>query len=214
MPASSILSIAALAGLLSLVPGLDTALVLRWAIAIGRRQAFASAFGFSTGVWIWGAAASVGIAAVLTASELAYTLLQLGGAAYLLWLGATLLVAAWRRRTPGGAAGDRLLHAEVAAGAGRAWARGLTTNLLNPKVGVFYMAVLPQFIPVSSAHHPLGLLLATVHNAEGLLWFSVLITGVHAVRRWAASRAFRRAVDTVTGCTLLAFGATMALARR
>ncbi|MGA8015045.1 MAG: LysE family translocator [Candidatus Dormiibacterota bacterium] len=215
MLVSNIVSFAALAALLTVVPGLDTALVLRWAIARGRRQAFATAFGVNCGVWIWGAAASVGIAAILTASQLAFTALRLAGAVYLVWLGATLLVQAWRRRVSIVTSDvNQVTLAELPGGVKRAWWRGLTTNLLNPKVGVFYMAVLPQFIPQESPHLVIGLLLATIHNVEGFAWFAALISGVHVLRRWVASRAFQRVTDTLTGCALLAFGATLALARR
>ena len=79
---------------------------------------------------------------------------------------------------------------------------------------MFYMAVLPQFIPPSSPHLAVGLLLATIHNVEGFAWSAALISGVHIVRRWVASTAFQRTTDTVTGCVLVAFGATLALARR
>jgi threonine/homoserine/homoserine lactone efflux protein len=215
VPVSSLLSFAALAGMLTLVPGLDTAMVLRWAIAHGRRPALACALGINAGVWIWGAAASVGIAGILAASELAFSVLQLAGAAYLVWLGTTLLVKAWRRPASGeGSIGLPGGRADPGGGSGRAWVRGLTTNLLNPKVGIFYMAVLPEFIPVHSPHLVLGLLLATIHNLEGLVWFTVLIVGVHAMRRWLASTRIQRAIDAATGCAMIGFGATLALARR
>ncbi|MGW0886469.1 LysE family translocator, partial [Streptomyces sp. NPDC002671] len=66
----------------------------------------------------------------------------------------------------------------------RSWARGLDTSLLNPKNGVFYMAMLPQFIPSGAPHLLMGVVLATVHDLEGLVWFSALIFGTQLVRRW------------------------------
>jgi len=218
MLVSDIVGFAVLAALLTIVPGLDTALVLRSAIASGRRQGFATALGINTGVWTWGAAASAGVAAILTASEVAFTVLRFAGAVYLIGLGATLLLGALRRRSIHPAASLGVAAAGrpngPPDGALRAWARGLTTNLLNPKVGVFYMAVLPQFIPQDSPHLAVGLLLATIHNAEGFAWFALLISGVHLVRRWVASSAFRRVTDTVTGGVLVTLGAALALARR
>jgi threonine/homoserine/homoserine lactone efflux protein len=82
---SSIASFAVVTALLTIIPGLDTALVLRAAVSGGRRQAFATALGVNTGVLIWGAGAAVGISALLTASELAYTLLRYAGAGYMVW---------------------------------------------------------------------------------------------------------------------------------
>jgi len=213
---SDILGFALVAGLLTLVPGLDTALVLRTAVALGRRSAFASVLGIDCGLLTWGVAASAGVAALLEASQLAYTVLKLAGALYLAGLGATLIWQAWGRRgvkAQGGGVPPRE-RAASRRGAGGAWARGAATNLLNPKVGVFYMAVLPLFIPAHANHLAVGVLLTSIHCAEGLVWLSLLILGVHAIRRWVASRAFERGVDTVTGSVLVGFGVTLALSRR
>ncbi|MEV6525634.1 LysE family translocator [Longispora sp. NPDC051575] len=197
---TSIASFALVAGLLTLMPGLDTALVLRTAVAQGRAAAFATALGINVGALIWGAAAAVGVSALLAASQLAYTVLKFVGAAYLVWLGIGMLR---RRATP---------DAEPPApSVRRAWLRGMTTNLLNPKIGAFYVAMLPQFIPADSSHLAMGLLLALVHDIEGMLWFTLLICGAHAVRGWLGRRSVRKALDRVTGAALIGFGAKLAL---
>ncbi|WP_412542500.1 LysE family translocator [Longispora sp. K20-0274] len=198
---TSIASFALVAGLLTLMPGLDTALVLRTAVAQGRAAAFATALGINAGALIWGAAAAVGVSALLAASQLAYTVLRFVGAGYLVWLGIGML----RRRAAGAEA------APPAPSVRRAWVRGLTTNLLNPKIGAFYVAMLPQFIPAESSHLGMGLLLALVHDLEGMAWFTVLICGAHAVRGWLGRRAVRKALDRVTGAALIGFGAKLAL---
>ena len=138
---------------LTLTPGLDTALVLRAALTRGRRDAAPTAAGIVTGLFVWGAAAAVGISALLTASQVAYDVLRFAGAAYLVWFGLRLLVRAVRA-TPG---------AEPSGVADsspwRAARQGLTTNLLNPKVGVFYVALLPQFLPAGGDPLAVGPLL-------------------------------------------------------
>ncbi|GIG59388.1 lysine transporter LysE [Longispora fulva] len=197
---TSLASFALVAGLLTLMPGLDTALVLRTAVAQGRAAAFATALGINVGALIWGAAAAVGVSALLAASQLAYTVLRFVGAGYLVWLGVGMLR---RRGTPD--------LTPPAPNVRRAWVRGLTTNLLNPKIGAFYVAMLPQFIPAESSHLAMGLLLALVHDLEGMAWFTVLICGAHAVRGWLGRRAVRRALDRVTGAALIGFGAKLAL---
>ncbi|MGY0231070.1 LysE family translocator [Longispora urticae] len=196
---TSIASFALVAGLLTIMPGLDTALVLRTAVAQGRAAAFATAFGIGVGALIWGAAAAVGVSALLAASQLAYTVLKFVGAAYLVWLGIGMLR---RRATPDVEA--------PAPSVRRAWLRGMTTNLLNPKIGAFYVAMLPQFIPADSSHLAMGLLLALVHDIEGMIWFTLLICGAHAVRGWLGRRAVRKALDRVTGAALIGFGAKLA----
>ena len=80
----------------------------------------------------------------------------------------------------------------------RSFRRGLLTNLLNPKIGAFYVAVLPQFLPADSNHLAFGLLLAAIHDLESVVWFAILILGAHAVRRWLARRSTQRAIDATT----------------
>jgi threonine/homoserine/homoserine lactone efflux protein len=206
---TALLSFSAVAALLTIVPGLDTAVVLRAAIVRGRRYAFATALGVSCGTLIWGAAVAAGISALLTASHVAYTVLRAVGAIYLVWYGVSTLWQLWRNRhQPAPAA---VLTDEFAPSALRAWARGLTTNLLNPKVGVIYVAMLPQFIPPGVPHLPMGLALAMIHNIEGMLWFTLLIHGVHIARAWLTRPSVKRAMEAITGSVLLAFGLELAL---
>ncbi|GLX00018.1 LysE family translocator [Microtetraspora sp. NBRC 16547] len=236
---SALASFAVVAGLMTIVPGLDTALVLRSAITGGRRQAFATALGVNTGVLVWGAGAAVGVSALLTASQTAYTVLRLAGAAYLVWFGATMVLRTLRGRAATSNAvttnsvtttTDEAGRTEAAGGAvapgtspetgpetglvtgpGGAWARGLVTNLLNPKVGVFYVAMLPQFIPADAPHLLTGLLLALVHNVEGMAWFTLLIFGTHLARAWLSGARVHRVIDRVTGAVLVGFGLRLAL---
>src|SRR4051794_27031402 len=97
----AILSFAVLGALLTVTPGLDTALVLRSAVTMGRRAAFATAFGVNTGALVWGAAAAVGVSALLTASTTAYLVLRVAGAAYMIYLGARMLAGAVRSGSGG-----------------------------------------------------------------------------------------------------------------
>jgi threonine/homoserine/homoserine lactone efflux protein len=206
---AAVLSFAVVAGLLTIIPGLDTALVLRAAISQGRKQAFATALGISTGALAWGAGAAVGVSALLTASTIAYTGGRIAGAAYLIWLGSKMLWSAVRGR-----GGISSVGAAVAPSAWRSWQRGLLTNLLNPKIGAFYVAVLPQFIPANTSHLAVGVLLALVHDLEGMLWFTAIIFTARAARRVLARRSAQRAVDGGTGTVLLGFGLKLSLSAR
>jgi threonine/homoserine/homoserine lactone efflux protein len=205
----AVLSFAVLGALLTITPGLDTALVLRSAVTMGRGPAFATALGINTGALIWGAAAAVGVSALLTASVVAYTVLRVAGAAYMLYLGVRMIRAAVK----GGG-----VSAEIAGTAAPTWwstyGRGLLTNLLNPKIGAFYIAVLPQFIPPGTNPFGVGLLLALVHDLEGLLWFALIIFGAQAARGFLARRSVRRTVDAGTGAVLIGFGLRLGLSTR
>jgi threonine/homoserine/homoserine lactone efflux protein len=203
--ASSVAAFALVAGLLTIIPGVDTTMVLRVTITRGRRSAAATAAGILSGTLIWGVAASVGAAALLTASKVGYTAVRLAGAAYLLYLGLSMLRGSLRSATP-------LAPAQPASrGLWRAWLRGFGVNILNPKVGVFYVAMLPQFIPPQTPHLAMGVLLALVHDVEGLAWFVTIITGAHAARRFLDRSAVQRVIERIAGAVLVVFGLRIAV---
>jgi threonine/homoserine/homoserine lactone efflux protein len=212
--ASAVGSFALVAGLVTIIPGLDTALVLRAAMTKGNRQAFLTALGVGTGALVWGIAAAVGISALLTASMMAYTVLRVAGAGYMLWLGGRMV---WNslvnRLHKDDAREDDVSDGlpQTASAGWRSWRQGLLTNLLNPKVGAFYLSVLPQFIPANVEPLTMGVLLALVHDLEGLIWFALIILGTQRIRGWLSRRAARRAIDGVTGTVLIGFGVRLGL---
>ena len=203
--AAPLASFALVVGLLTLTPGLDTALILRTAALGHRRQAWGVVLGIQTGTMIWGTASAAGLSVLLTASRAAYETLRWAGVCYLLWMGVQLL----RNRHQ-----DSADEPDLEANAGGWWAgwrRGTLTNLLNPKVGVFYVAVLPPFIPAGAPHLPAGILLTSVHVVEGTLWSAVLIGFAHTLRNWLRRPAARRVIDRITGAAVVGFGVKLAL---
>ena len=162
------LAFVAAASLLTVTPGVDTAIVLRTATLEQRRQAVLAAAGIALGCLAWGVSVSLGLGALLQASELAYTVVKLAGAAYLIWLGSGLLY--WPR-----ASFDAGAETMMPSARGQAFWRGLLTNLLNPKVGVFYVTFLPQFVPLGADVAGYSLFLACLHVLLTLAWFAVLI---------------------------------------
>ncbi|HEX8365904.1 MAG TPA: LysE family translocator [Allosphingosinicella sp.] len=194
------------AALLTMTPGLDTALVLRTATVDGGRRAWFAAIGICLGCLAWGAIVAAGLGVLLAASELAYTLLKYAGAAYLVWLGAKLILST---RDDFGAAAP-------AGGGDAAWLwfrRGLLTNLLNPKVGVFYVSFLPQFVPPGSDVAATTLLLAVIHASLGLAWFAALILATRPVAAALRRPYTIRWLDRATGSLFLLFAARLALSR-
>src|ERR1700690_1173216 len=149
------------AAVLTLAPGPDMALVLRNALRGGRPAVLPTAAGICTGCLVWGATSSLGVAALLAASAQLYSALKLAGAAYLVILGVVALRAALR-------ANDPHLEAAPLAGSRRgAYRQGLLTNLLNPKVGVFYATFLPQFIGPGQPVFATSMMLAGIHAGLG-----------------------------------------------
>lgn len=213
-PLSAILAFSLAAALLTLTPGLDTALVLRTAAVEGPGQAMLAGAGVSTGVLAWGLMAALGLGAVLAVSETAYLLLRIAGAAYLLWLGIGMLRAALsaeRARTLAAAA-----SAKGAGGpGGRGWFwRGLLTNLLNPKVGVFYVSFLPQFTAEGVPVVAFSVGLAAIHATMGIAWFALLTLATRPIADLLKRPAVTRSLDGVTGAVLIGFGLRLALERR
>jgi threonine/homoserine/homoserine lactone efflux protein len=201
----ALLSFAVIALLLTITPGIDTALVLRSVLTRGRGTAVWTGLGILTGAFVWGAAAAVGASALLAASALAYRLLMLAGAAYMLYLGVTMIVRTFRR------AEAQPKVETLPTSSPRAYLTGLVTNLLNPKVGVFYVATIPQFIPAHTVPVLMGLSLAAVHAVLTVIWFAILITGGAAVSRLLRSPKALRIIDRVTGVVLIGFGVRVAL---
>ncbi|MFI8372314.1 LysE family translocator [Streptomyces sp. NPDC085466] len=201
-------SFALVVGLLTLTPGLDTALILRTA-ALGRRtRAWGVVLGIQTGTLIWGALTSLGVTALLTASHLAYEILRWAGAAYLLWMAGRMIAATFRRDGTGAGAEVEVGGADTLSGG---WRQGTLTNLLNPKVGVFYVAVLPQFIPAEAPHFAMGLALTSVHVLLGTVWSTVLIASATALGTWLRGARARRVLDRVTGTVIGAFAVRLAV---
>ena len=217
---SAALSFAVVAGLMTITPGLDTALVIRTGAREGRRSAMAATLGIASGIFLWAIVAAVGISALLLASTTAYTVVKIAGAVYMVWLGVGMILSAVRRRREEPAADTGMIDATaVAEGArdrsGRPLAfyrQGLLANLMNPKVGAFYVALIPQFIPPETPALAAGSLLGLVHVAETLLWFGLIIVAVHWMKDFFARPAVQRWTDAVAGTVITALGLRLALA--
>lgn len=202
MTATALIAFVLAAGLLTVTPGIDTALVLRTAGVEGARKAALAGLGIALGCLAWGVFVALGLGLLLQASELAYTILRWAGAAYLVWLGIKLI----RSRREG------LIEAEAEKTDGGAWLRrGLLTNLLNPKVGIFYVSFLPQFIPAGADVQSTTILLAAIHAGLGLAWFGALILATRPIAAALRRPGTVRLLDRLTGGLFLMFGARLAL---
>jgi threonine/homoserine/homoserine lactone efflux protein len=183
-------------------PGQDTALTIRNTLAGGRRAGVRTAAGVVCGQAVWALAASLGVAALLVASEPAFVVLKLAGAAYLVYLGLEALHAAFRRRT--------VAPRSRPAAHSREWRQGLLSNLGNPKMAVFFSSLLPQFADSFLGLLALGLLFCTLT----LLWLSAYAAALARAGDLLARPHVRRAIDAVTGAALVALGLRLAAADR
>jgi threonine/homoserine/homoserine lactone efflux protein len=207
-PGGALLAFTLAAGLLTVTPGLDTALVLRTAAVEGPRRALLAGAGICLGCLVWGLAASVGLGALLAVSRAGYDVLRYAGAAYLIYLGCLMVV---RARAGFAAAGP---DDPASLRKPRWFLRGLLTNLLNPKVGVFYVTFLPQFVPAGVPVTGFSMLLAGIHAGLGILWFLALVGATRTFSRWLRRPAVARGLDRITGTVLVGFGLRLALERK
>ncbi|QNS09042.1 LysE family translocator [Streptomyces xanthii] len=198
---TAVLAFAGVALLINVAPGPDSLLVVRASVAEGRRVGGAAAVGVLVGCAGWGVATAAGLTALLTASRAAYDVLRVCGALYLVFLG----VSALRRGRADSAEPDGV----GGAGRGRAVAfrRGVATNLLNPKAGVFYMSLIPQFVPPGAGLFGTTLLLTAVDVVELALWYWMLARASSTLGERVRRPAFRRRLEQVTGVAFLGFAA-------
>ncbi|HKC26683.1 MAG TPA: LysE family translocator [Jatrophihabitans sp.] len=185
-----------------LFPGPDTLVVLRSVLRGGRRRGASAAAGVLTGLTIWIAVAALGLAAVLRASELAYNVLRIAGGCYLVWLGVQSLRSMLRHeQAPEQGRGGIV---------GTGFFAGLVTNLLNPKVGVFFVTFLPGFIPHGYPVGVMSLLLGAVFVVLTVAYYLLLLASAARLVDWMATPRIRRRLDAVTGFVLVGFGVRLA----
>jgi threonine/homoserine/homoserine lactone efflux protein len=188
-------------------PGQDTALTIRNTFAGGTRNGIATAAGVALGQAVWTLAASVGLVALLSASEPAFHALKLVGAAYLVYLGTQSLAAAIRRKRRA----PRTIRG-VQTGRSRGLRQGVLSNLGNPKMAVFFATLLPQFAHGGDASFVVLLLLGLLFCSMTFAWLMLYALAVAKARRLLTGRV-RRALDTLTGLVLVAFGLRLASER-
>lgn len=192
------------AALLVILPGPDTLVFLRSLVRDGRGAAVRTLAGTLTGLAIWVSVAVLGLTAVLRASHDAYLALRVIGAAYLIWLGFQAL----RPSRRSAAAADRP-PARMSLSSG--FVAGLATDLLNPKVGIFFVTFLPTFIAADQPVAATSLLLGGIYIAETAVYFIVLLGASRAVTRWMSTERIRRRIDRTMGAVFIAFGLRLVL---
>jgi threonine/homoserine/homoserine lactone efflux protein len=221
---AAVLTFTLAATLIVLLPGPDTLVVVRNLIRGGRRTAALTVAGVLSGLSVWVLAAALGLSALLRASHDGYLALRIVGAVYLSWLG----IQSLRNRTPArdlGAEADDLSAGVGSTGTDRATAGGLSstarrprrligagygaglaTDLLNPKVGVFFVTFLPGFVPHGHAVGTTSLLFGAIFVIETALYFAILLLLASRITRWMHNARIRRRLDRATGVVLIGFG--------
>jgi RhtB (resistance to homoserine/threonine) family protein len=205
-----VLAFTLVAALMTISPGADTFLVVRNALRGGRLDGVMTTLGISSGLYFHALLSAIGVSALLAHSATAFLALKVAGAGYLAWLGIQSLRSAVR---PAAGAEPR----DVAAAhvpRSRSFREGLLTNLLNPKVIVFYLALLPQFISPGDAVLAKSLLLAAIHCVLGIAWLGFVAWAVDRSRHFFLRPRLRRWMDGLCGTVLVGLGLRLALEQR
>jgi threonine/homoserine/homoserine lactone efflux protein len=201
---SEVIAFLAASTLVILIPGPDTLVVLRGALLHGRRSAALTAAGVLTGLSVWVSAAALGVTALVRASHDGYLALRVAGAAYLLYIG----VQALRSRVLGQPLESTGPRRSIV---GRGYRAGLMTDILNPKVGVFFITFLPAFIPHGYPVTAMTLGLGAMLVVETGLYFAVMLLFVQRLIRWLGDQRLRRRLNRATGLVLIGFGIRLAI---
>ena len=188
----------------AVIPGPDMALVARNVVRHGRSAGFATSIGICTGILVWAMAAGLGVSTVIATSATAFTALKLAGAVYLIYLGITALRGHGARFANGASRRTDLpWH--------RAWLHGLLSALLNPKLGVFFLTLLPQFIAPGDPPALRALQLAVLFDLIGLVWLMTYAALLEALAAVLNRPRPQRVMRWLTGTILVGFGARVAL---
>lgn len=191
--------------ILTITPVLDTTLIIRTATLEGKMKAFQAALGINLGCIVWGVIVACGLGALLMTSDLAFNALKWIGAIYLTWLGLNLLL---KPRS-------QLASLNSSAVTRQNWfMKGFWGNLLNPKVGIFYISFLPQFIPQSASPVIWTMSLVMIHVVIGLIWSIFLIAAMQSISAYLKQPKFIRYMDRVTGSIFILFALKLALSKR
>ena len=211
---SSMLSFTAIALLLTITPGADTMLVMRSVVARGQRAGLLTTIGICCGLFVHASLSAVGLSVILVRSAAAFELVKLVGAAYLIFLGIQSLWRVMHHQSRG--ADDAPLERGhgTARTKRRPFLEGLLTNVLNPKVAVFYLAFLPQFIRPGDPVLLKSVFLASIHFLLGLLWLSLVTLVLGRLRAVLTRPHIQQRLEAITGVILIAFGVRLALERR
>jgi threonine/homoserine/homoserine lactone efflux protein len=196
---------------LNATPGVDMAYTVTRTLQYGARGGVAAALGISTGCAVHAVAAALGLAALLATSALAFDVVKWAGAAYLLWLALQMARSATTATTV-----DQLRSGPVTTTSfQRIYWQGLLTNVLNPKVALFFLALLPQFIRADAADKPLAfLLLGAVFIANGTVFLFALVAVTNQLRRVGTSGHMRRVLNALGATLFVGLAARLALAQR
>ena len=201
-----------LAALLTITPGADTVITLRNTLSGGTRDGLCTMAGICSGFIFQPLLATLGVAALFVRLPVAFAAVKMAGAFYLVFLGIQSLreaVRTWKARGPN----EPNLGLTVPASAWKCYRAGLLTNALNPKIAVFYFAVLPQFIKPGDPVFLKSLLMTFCHYAMGVIWLGAIAVCAGQLRTFLTRSRVKASLEAISGVAMIGFGARLAFSR-
>lgn len=208
MDISNIITFIAVATLLVISPGPNGFLIAKTVPVSGRKAGFANIWGFVAAFYVHGTLSIFGISMLLVQSSQAFFIFKMLGAAYLIWIGVKALISAFK----GSNADSQNLKDQTKnyVSIRLAFTEGFITNVLNPKVSMFYLAAFPQFLPINE--NPVNAYaLVTAHAMVNLVWFSIMVVMLSKIKSATNSAKFKTWLNSITGVIFIAFGSKLAL---
>jgi RhtB (resistance to homoserine/threonine) family protein len=209
-----VLAFTGIAAILTLTPGADTMLVMRNVLTRGQRAGMLTTVGICSGLFFHATLSALGLSLILVRSAAVFEIVKLFGACYLIALGCQSLWRALHVGTTKISHTQKPIAPEQKQAGSRSFTEGLLTNVLNPKVAIFYLAFLPQFISPGDSAFGKSMLLAGIHFTLGITWLSLVTIFLGRVRALLTRPRVQHAVEATTGVILIAFGARLAFERR
>ena len=188
-------------------PGVDTALITKRTVSEGRTSGYRMAMGITAGSLVHTFAAAFGLSAILMQSALAFEIVKYVGAIYLIYLGVSSFMTRKKQET------EENLKDQIKPGQS-AFKQGLLSNVLNPKVAMFFLTFLPQFVTPGSSSIQQLLVMGVIYTFLSISWFFVYVFFINYLRSWLLSAKVQRAMDRTTGLVLIGFGVKLAFSKQ
>jgi len=207
MDLSNIIAFIAVTTLLVISPGPNGFLITKTVPISGRKAGFANIWGFVAAFYVHGTLSIFGISVLLVQSAQAFFVFKMLGAAYLIWIGIKALNNAFKSNISKLA--EPTIKTKKIVSMRSAFIEGFLTNVLNPKVSMFYLAAFPQFISVNESAIN-AYVLVTAHSLVNFVWFSLMVLMLSRIKNVANNELFKRWLNFITGVVFIAFGSKLA----
>lgn len=186
-------------------PGIDTALITKRTISDGRTDGYKMGLGITAGSLVHTFAAAFGLSAILMQSAAAFEVIKYAGAVYLIYLGLSSFISLKRKKNSD-------IETEVKSDMKKsAFKQGLLSNVLNPKVAMFFLTFLPQFVKAGENAQQQLIIMGIIYTLLSIFWFFLYVYFINYMREWLMSPKVQRVMDKATGAVLIGFGLKLAL---